>query len=166
MKLERIPHPAARRGFTLIELVVTAALVSLLATLVFPTAQVVAQRSRERDLRDALRQLRSGIDAYKQAVDEKRIIVDVKSSGYPPNLQALVDGVTDAKNPNTNHKMYFLRRVPRDPMNADQAVSADASWGKRSYASPNDVPREGDDVYDVYSRSEKRGLNGIPYQKW
>lgn len=154
------------RGFTLIELVVTVAIVALLSTMVFPVAEVVLQRSREKDLRDALRQIRVAIDAYKLAVDEKRILGDAKGSGYPPSLQVLVDGVTDAKSPDKDKKLYFLRRLPKDPMSNDPTASAEASWGKRSYASPPDAPRSGEDVYDVYSLSPANGLNGVPYRKW
>jgi general secretion pathway protein G len=153
-------------GFTLIELVVTVAIVGLLATLVFPMAEVTIQRNRERDLRDALREIRRALDAYKLAVDEKRIITAVGSSGFPPSLEMLVAGVSDAKSPDKDRKIFFLRRVPRDPMNPDSSIPAEATWGKRSYASPADAPQEGDDVYDVYSLSPGVGLNGIPYLKW
>lgn len=153
-------------GFTLIELVVTVAIVGLLAALVFPMAEVTIQRNRERDLRDALREIRRALDAYKLAVDEKRIITAVGSSGFPPSLEVLVAGVGDAKSPDKDRKIFFLRRVPRDPMNPDFSIPAEATWGKRSYASPADAPQEGDDVYDVYSLSPGVGLNGIPYLKW
>lgn len=156
----------AGAGFTLIELVVTVAIVGLLAALVFPMAEVAMQRSKERDLREALREIRKAIDAYRQAVDERRIMSDAGSSGYPPSLEVLTAGVVDAKSPNREKRIYFLRRLPRDPMNRDPTVSSEASWGKRSYASPAEAPREGDDVYDVYSLSQGVGLNGIPYGKW
>ncbi|NGZ88005.1 type II secretion system protein [Duganella aceris] len=153
------------RGFTLIELLVTLAILGLLSALVIPTAQVVVQRRQERDLRDALHQIRDGIDAYKLAYDQGRITKSLAATGYPKTLDVLVEGVPDLQNPK-HTKIFFLRRVPRDPFNADTSASPAQSWGKRSYASEADQPREGDDIYDVYSLSEKSGLNGVPYKKW
>lgn len=153
------------RGFSLIELLVTLSILGLLSVLVIPTAQVVVQRRQEQDLREALHQIRQGIDAYKLAYDQGRITKSVASTGYPKTLDLLVDGVPDLQNPKQT-KMYFLRRVPRDPFNPDTSVKESESWGKRSYASEADQPKEGDDVYDVFSTSEKNGLNGVPYKKW
>ncbi|MFY9328343.1 MAG: type II secretion system protein [Georgfuchsia sp.] len=159
------PAPKGR-GFTLIEMLITVVIVGLLASVSFPMAEVAVQRSREHDLRDALQQIRHAIDAYKQAADEGRIIIEAQKSGYPPTLEALVEGVDDAKSPNRDDKIYFLRRIPRDPFADDSSLSAEATWGKRSYASPPDDPQEGDDVYDVYTLSSATGLNGVPYRQW
>jgi general secretion pathway protein G len=164
--MNRLRFPRHFAGFTFIELIVTVAIVALLATMVFPMAELAVQRSKERDLREALRQIRGALDAYKKAVDEKKIASEVDSSGYPPNLAILADGVVDAKSPNKDRKIYFLRRIPRDPMNSDPTVSPDASWGRRSYRSPPEAPRDDGDVFDVYSRSPATGLNGVPYRKW
>ncbi|MDT3672251.1 MAG: type II secretion system protein [Aromatoleum sp.] len=153
------------RGFTLIELVVTVAIVGILAAGALPLAELTAQRSRESDLRVALRQIRAGIDAYKTAYDAKRIEQKVGLTGYPPYLDSLVDGVPDVTDP-AGSKIYFLRRVPRDPFHPDPRVPAEETWGKRSYASPPDEPSEGKDVFDVYSLSPRVGLNGVPYREW
>jgi general secretion pathway protein G len=154
------------RGFTLVELVITVAIVSLLATAVVPSAQLMYRRERERELRVALRTIRAGLDAYKAASDSGRIRKKIDKSGYPPELQALVDGVEDAGSPKEGAKIYFLRRLPRDPFWPDATTPAADTWGLRSYASPPDDPQAGDDVFDVHSRSSRTGLNGVPYHDW
>jgi len=152
-------------GVTLIELMITLAIMALLATAVLPLAEISVQRQKEQELRLALREIRSAIDAYKKASDEGRVVRSGFGSGYPRNLSVLVDGVPDAKNPAGN-KIYFLRRLPRDPFFPDSQVDAIETWGKRSYASDPYTPREGEDVFDVYSLSDKVGLNGAAYRKW
>jgi general secretion pathway protein G len=154
------------RGFTIIELVVTISIIALLATAVIPSAQLIYQRERESELRDALRTIRNAIDAYKMASDTGSIKKELDQSGYPPNLQVLVDGVDDARSPKDGVKIYFLRRVPRDPFWPDPQAAAADTWGLRSYASAPDDPQPGDDVFDVYSRSSRTGLNGILYHDW
>lgn len=153
-------------GFSLIELVVTVAIVALLASAVVPLAEVSMQRSKEQELRLALRQIRTALDAYKQAVDEGRVAHDLLQSGYPPTLQVLVDGVPDASSPDGKSRIYFLRHIPRDPLFSDPTQPDEATWGKRSYESSEDAPEAGDDVFDVYSLAPGTGLNGIPYKRW
>ncbi|WP_140630083.1 type II secretion system protein [Methylibium rhizosphaerae] len=155
----------AGRGFTLIELLITLAVLGVLAMLVVPMAQVSAQRSKENDLRLALREIRGAIDAYKRASDEGRIRKEIGATGYPADLDSLVRGHEDLRDPE-RRRIYFLRRLPRDPLASDSAVPADQTWGKRSYASEPDNPTDGDDVFDVYSKSAGTGLNGVPYQQW
>jgi general secretion pathway protein G len=149
---------ARNRGFTLIELVVTCAIVALLASVALPLAEVNWQRSKEQDLRQALRELRTAIDAYKRAFDEGRIAREIDKTGYPPTLEALVQGATDATNPK-GAKLYFLRRIPVDPISGQE-------WGLRSYESSYEDPKPGKDVYDVFSQSEAVGLNGVKYREW
>lgn len=153
-------------GFTLIELVVTVAIVGLLASVALPMTELAVQRDKEQELRLALRQIRSALDAYKQAVDERRVKSSLLQSGYPPTLRVLVDGVPDETDPDGKKMIYFLRRIPRDPMFDDPAKPDDETWGKRSYASSADSPEEGDDVFDVYSMSPGVGMNGISYKNW
>jgi general secretion pathway protein G len=155
----------AAPGFTLIELVITVAIVALLASVALPVSELAVQRTKEQELRRTLRQIREAIDLHKQASDEGRIRKSVGDSGYPKKLEELAEGVDDQKSPK-KEKIYFLRRIPRDPLNADPTLSAAATWGKRSYASPPDDPKEGDDVFDVFSLAQGKGINGQPYRDW
>jgi general secretion pathway protein G len=156
----------SRRGFTLIELVMTVAIVAVLATGLLPLAEIAVQRNREQELHTALRDIRGALDAYRLAEETGHMIRKVGSSGYPPNLHILVDGVLDAQDPDGRRRIYFLRRIPRDPMFADASRADEATWGLRSYASSADAPEEGDDVFDVYSLSTAVGLNGVAYRNW
>jgi general secretion pathway protein G len=154
----------AESGFTLIEILVTVVIIAILASVALPLSELSQQRAKEQELRQDLRELRMAIDAYKQAVDEGHILKSLDQSGYPPKLSDLVDGVEDARSP-IPKKIYFIRRIPQDPF-AENVADGESSWGKRSYDSPLDAPREGLDVYDVYSLSTRTGLNGVPYREW
>jgi general secretion pathway protein G len=145
------------RGFTLIELVIAVAIVAILASAALPLNELVVQRAKEQDLRRALLEIRVALDAYKQAADDGRIVRRAGDSGYPRRLEDLVQGVEDQKSPRRD-KMYFLRRLPEDPFGEP--------WGKRSYASPPEAPREGEDIFDVYSLAPGKGLNGKLYRAW
>jgi general secretion pathway protein G len=161
-EMMRNPKPS---GFTLIEMIVTVALVAIIASVATPVIKMHLQRERERELKEALREIRTAIDAYKKAGDEGLISRSAESTGYPHALGELVMGSVNQRDPK-GRKIYFLRRIPRDPMNLSSSVSSEDSWGKRTYASDADSPAEGDDVYDVYSLSDKTGTNGIPYRQW
>lgn len=152
------------RGFTLIELLITVAILALLASGAAAVAELAVRRSQEQELRSALREIREAIDAYKQASAARRIRTGSGDSGYPPSLDALVAGTADATQPR-GARLYFLRRLPRDPL-ADPSLPAAATWGLRSYESEPDRPQAGRDVFDVYSLSPKSGLNGVPYRAW
>jgi general secretion pathway protein G len=153
------------RGFTLIELVITLAIIGLLATAAMPLAQLVTKREKEAELRTALREIRTAIDAYKLAADTGHMQRELGSSGYPQDLKSLYLGVADAAS-EKKVMMYFLRRVPRDPFFPDGSAAAEDNWGLRSYESSPDDPQPGDDVYDVHSLSADKGLNGVPYREW
>ena len=153
------------RGFTLIELVITVAIIGVLASVALPLNELIQQRAKEHDLRRALRDIRNAIDAYKDASDDGRILKRVGESGYPRRLAELVEGVEDQKSPK-KERIYFLRRLPHDPFAADAALAAADTWGKRSYQSPPGEPLEGDDVFDVFCLSEAVGINGRRYREW
>jgi general secretion pathway protein G len=152
------------RGFALIELLISVAILGLLAGGAMTFADLAVQRSNEQLLRSGLREIRQAIDAYKQASDAKRIARAADETGYPRSLSELTDGIVDVTSPK-GAKLYFLRRLPRDPM-ADPALAAEATWGLRSYASPPDNPQPGRDVFDVHSLSQRKGLDGRPYEAW
>lgn len=152
------------RGFTLVEMLVTLTLVAIIASMAFPLIQIDQKRRQERELKEALMQIRTALDNYKQAVDEGRIYMPADSSGYPKTLNDLVEGVPDLKDAK-GRKVYFLRRIPTDPF-APDGLTHEESWGLRSYSSPPDAPEEGDDVYDVYSKSKKTALDGSRYDSW
>ncbi|MFN7836050.1 MAG: prepilin-type N-terminal cleavage/methylation domain-containing protein [Burkholderiaceae bacterium] len=150
------------RAFTVIELLVTLAILGVLSVIVLPLAELTVQRSREAELRQALQQLRAALDAYKLAYDEGRIARQLGASGYPPSLDALVEGVEDVAQAQKT-KQYFLRRVPRDPFQKEEGPPR---WGLRSYRSSATAPEAGDDVFDVYSLSTGVGLDGTAYRQW
>lgn len=152
-------------GFTLIELIVTVSLMAILASVIVPITQMSMQRVKEQELKSALKEIRIAIDAYKQAGDNGHIYRSADTTGYPKSLNELVNGVIDIKDPK-RRKIYFLRRLPADPFYEDKSVSADQTWGIRSYRNePNQFKYDGD-VYDVYSLSTKTGLNGRAYSEW
>jgi general secretion pathway protein G len=155
---------ARASGFTIIELVVVLVVLSVLALSVLPVAELSVRRAKERDLKAALVEMRQAIDAYKHAVDDKKLAPGGPQSGYPTNLGVLVEGAAPA-DASTGSRVYFLRRIPRDPF-APVTVAPESTWGLRSYASPPDRPAPGADVYDVYSLTEGTGLNGLPYRQW
>ena len=148
------------RGFSLIELLVVMTILGVLAAAVLPLAEVGVQRERERELKRSLWEIRDAIDAYKRALDLAGS--NPGDSHYPPTLDVLASGVPDVK---TGRTLYFLRRIPRDPF-APADVPAAKTWGLRSYQSSADKPESGADVYDVYSRSDRIGLNGVPLRDW
>ena len=162
---------SSQNGFTLIELMIVVVIMAILASVAMPLRELMVTREKEQVLRTGLRQIRGAIDAYKEAVDQGRIKGTEDSSGYPARLEDLFVGVEDMQSKEKKY-IFFLRRLPRDPMfrefditGIERTPNVD-TWGKRSYASTYNNPREGEDVFDVFSRSESVGLNGIPYNKW
>lgn len=152
------------RGFTLVEMVAVVAIVGVLAVAAQPLREITLRRTQELELRRSLRVVRDAIDAHKRAADEKRISTPPDGSGYPASLDVLVEGVADAK-AKDGKKLYFLRRLPRDPF-ADPALPAARSWGLRSHDSPPESPAPGRDVFDVYSTSDRIALDGSRLRDW
>ena len=152
-------------GFTLIELVVTVMIVAILSAGAVPIVQLTMQRNKETELKQALRQIREAIDLYKKAADEGLVKKTLDQTGYPPSLEVLEQGAINQKN--TKGKLIkFIRKIPRDPMNKESDLRSAETWGKRSYASDVNAPAEGADVYDVYSRSTKKAIDGTIYNTW
>src|SRR5690606_10664531 len=153
----------ARHGYTFVELLVVAVIVMILASAALPLTKVTIQRQKEIELRRALRELRTAIDGYKDAADLQQIAnfeLEPDDMGYPPDLETLVNGVTRAGDA-TNVKLRFLRRIPIDPM------TGEADWGLRSYQDrPDATTWGGQNVYDVYSKAQGTGLDGVPYSEW
>jgi general secretion pathway protein G len=160
-------RPSESRGFTLIELLVSLAIVALLATVAFPLAQVVQTRAKEAELRASLRVIRQALDAYKAAADSGVINKSAGTSGYPPSLDTLVDGVKrSAAFGFSAQPFVVLRRIPRDPFFEDASVPNAATWNTRSYSSKADNPQPSEDVFDVFSKSSKRAMDGTRYSDW
>lgn len=155
----------AVQGFTLVEMVMTVAIVGVLASAAMPLASLVSQRSKEQELRQSLLQIREAIDAHRRDFDAGRIAKGTTDSGYPKSLKDLTEGVVDLTS-QKKKRIIYLRRLPRDPLVTDPSVSAAETWGLRSYDSPPEEPSPGNDVFDVYSLNKGVGLNGIPYSKW
>jgi general secretion pathway protein G len=159
------------QGFSYIEMIFAVAMLAVLAAVATPYLEKQVQRKKEVELRQHLREIRAAIDAYKDAFDAGKINKGIGDSGYPKTLNMLVEGVEDQTSPEKS-KLYFIRRIPVDPMYRVPPNTPEASihpadtWGKRSYASDADSPREGGDVFDIYSMSDAVGLNGIPYRQW
>jgi general secretion pathway protein G len=150
------------RGVTYLELIATATILLILASAILPMGKVAVQRQRELELRRELRTMRRAIDQYKQAVDQGQIGgTDVKlgSEGYPESLETLVKGVRRVGT--VDRKLKFLRRIPVDPM------TGAAEWGLRCYQDdPDSTSWCGDNVWDVYSKSTAKGLDGTTYNTW
>lgn len=150
-------------GFTFLELVVVTAILMILASTVMPMAQVTAQRQREVELRRSLREMRTAIDKFKDAVDQGQIPtteLEPGNEGYPPDLETLVNGVS-AANDATGRKLKFLRKIPIDPM------TNSTDWGKRAYQDrPDSQSWGGKNVFDVYTTYKGTALDGTKYQDW
>lgn len=152
-----------RDGYSFVELLVVSSIILILASAVMPLARVTVQRQREVELRRVLREIRTAIDKYKDAVDTGQIgSTDIKtgSEGYPPDLETLVEGVTAASDA-SGRKLKFLRRVPIDPM------TRSTEWGLRAYQDkPDATTWGGQNVFDVYTRSTGTALDGTKYRDW
>ena len=151
------------RGYTFVEVIVVSAILMILASAVMPLAQVTAQRQREAELHRSLRDMRTALDKFKDAVDTGQIAaseLEPGNEGYPPDLETLVDGIT-AANDASGRKLKFLRRIPIDSMTNSM------DWGLRSYQDkPDATTWGGKNVFDVYTKSTGTALDGTKYRDW
>ncbi|PZO19036.1 MAG: general secretion pathway protein GspG, partial [Burkholderiales bacterium] len=150
---------------------ITLALVGLVSMMTLPLYEMSATRAKEAELRQALRTIRAGLDAYKAATDAGTLAREVGASGYPPSLATLTEpldmqGKRELSDSLAAQRLVILRRLPRDPFNTDPELTAAETWNTRAYASTVDDPQSGDDVFDISSRSERRALDGTPYASW
>ncbi|OCY34596.1 prepilin-type N-terminal cleavage/methylation domain-containing protein [Acinetobacter pittii] len=151
-------------GFTFIELIVSLALLALLASVVIPISDLASRHSKERELKKALIEIRDAIDEYKVASDKNEIPIKYRtSSGYPPNLSVL-EGIPGERGGKKTYR--FLRKIPADPFAVDKNIPPEQTWGIREFLSEADNPKKGDDVYDIYSLSTQVGSNGMMYREW
>lgn len=147
------------RGYTLVELVLVCALLVILAAVALPATKYTKLRLREMELRAALREMRAAIDEHKRYADAGLIPVEFGTDGYPSDLDDLVEGIEVVGQ--IDKKIKFLRKIPIDPM------TGEAEWGKRAYEDePDETSWSGENVFDVYSLAEGRGLDGVPYSEW
>jgi len=153
----RFSHRRPARGFTLLELIVAAAILSILTMMALPLARITIQREKEKRLRQALWEMRDAIDRYKEAADRQMFQTKVDSQNYPPDLDTLVKGVEGP----AGKKYRFLRSIPEDPMTKSK------EWGLRSMQDdPDSDSWGGQNVFDVYTKSEGTGLDGTKYKDW
>ena len=152
-----MPKLKRQGGFSLVELVVAITIMAILATAALPLARLVVRREKERELRNDLHEMRDAIDKYKDAADRGMFQIKLGSEGYPPDLDALVNGIDiDQKK-----KVRFLRKIPVDPM------TGKADWGMRSLQDdPESDSFGGQNVFDVYSKSEATAIDGTKYKDW
>jgi len=152
-----------QKGYTFVELLIVSTILIVLASAVMPLAQVTSTRQREAELRRSLREMRTAIDKFKDAVDLGQIAasdLEPGNEGYPPDLDTLVEGIS-AANDASGRKLKFLRRIPIDPMTSSQ------DWGKRAYQDdPDTISWGGKNVFDVYTKSTGTGLDGTKYRDW
>ena len=157
-KLQSVPA-AQPPGFTLIELIATVFIISILLGVAVPLARNSIQRQKEVALREALREVRTAIDKYKDASDRGIIPVKVDTEGYPESLKVLAEGVD--MNGTVGKKLKLLRRIPTDPM------TNSTEWGMRSYQDdPKNNSWGGQDVFDIYTKSQRTALDGTKYKDW
>ena len=155
----RMPRRRSQMGFTMAELVMVSAILVILASVTLPVAKFTARRTKEMELRAALREMRSAIDDYKRYSEMGLIPVDLGTDGYPAELEVLVEGVEIVGQ--VDKKLKLLRRIPLDPMTGER------EWGMRSYQDePDSDSWGGENIYDVYSLSNSVGLNDVPYREW
>jgi general secretion pathway protein G len=160
-----LPFRRFCKGFTIIELLVVMAILGILSAAVLPLGEMLLASQKERELRQALWEIRAAIDEYKKVTTPIESNVQNLESGYPPSLNILVEGIPDPRPEAAGKRVYFLRAIPRDPF-ADSKLPAESTWRLRSYASTAENPSAGADVYDIHSSSDAKAMDDSYYAKW
>jgi len=161
MQIRRFFTSSTSRGFTLLEMIIVVIIVSILAAVAIPMVETSVKRHKEIELRRALRTIREAIDEYRKFVEENKVEVEEETYNYPPTLETLIEGIEYKDKKGDEKIQKFLRHIPVDPL------TSSIEWGLRSYQDkPDSDSWGGENVWDIYTKSERKALDGTFYKDW